>query len=221
MLKILALVVTVALGDSLNPSTIGPALFIASGKRARLAVLEFTLAVFVVHFAGGAILLLGPGHLLLPLVNKLAPTTRDALELAAGLALLLAGAVIWNQRHRLARKKLPSPNPRRKSSILLGATIIAIELPTAFPYFAAITAILGAADDTPAQLSLLAVYNLCFILPLVAVLITLLLAGERRDERLSRAREITERRWPEIFAAVPFVLGLAVAGFAGAALSGD
>jgi hypothetical protein len=86
MLKILVLVVTVALGDSLNPSTIGPAIFIASGARARLAVLEFTLAVFVVHFAGGAILLLGPGHLLLSLVNKLAPTTRDALELAAALA---------------------------------------------------------------------------------------------------------------------------------------
>jgi cytochrome c biogenesis protein CcdA len=149
MLKILVLVVTVALGDSLNPSTIGPAIFIASGARARLAVLEFTLAVFVVHFAGGAILLLGPGHLLLSLVNKLAPTTRDALELAAGLALLLAGTVIWNQRHRLAQRKLPSPSPKRKSSIRLGATIIAIELPTAFPYFAAITAILGAADDTP------------------------------------------------------------------------
>jgi cytochrome c biogenesis protein CcdA len=221
MLKILALVVTVALGDSLNPSTIGPALFIASGERARIAVLEFTLAVFVVHFAGGAILLLGPGHLLLSLVNKLAHTTRDALELAAGLALLLAGTVIWNQRQRLAQKKLPSRNSQRKSSILLGATIIAIELPTAFPYFAAITAILGAADDTPAQLSLLAVYNLCFILPLVAVLITLLLAGERADERFIRAREITERRWPEVFAAVLFVLGLAVAGFAGAALSRD
>ena len=104
---------------------------------------------------------------------------------------------------------------------MLGATIIAIELPTAFPYFAAITAILGAADDTPAQLSLLAVYNLCFILPLVAILLTLLLAGERADERLIRLREITERRWPEAFAAVLFVLGLAVAGFAGVALSGD
>ena len=221
MLKILALVVTVALGDSLNPSTIGPALFNASGKRARVAVLEFTLAVFVVHFLGGAILLLGPGHLLLSLVNKLAPTTRDALELAAGLALLLAGTVIWHQRYRLAQKKLPSPNPGRKSSMLVGATIIAIELPTAFPYFAAITAILGAADDTPAQLSLLAVYNLCFILPLIGVLITLLLAGDRADGRLTRAREITERRWPEAFAAVLFALGLAVAGFAGVALSGN
>ncbi|MGZ6651967.1 MAG: GAP family protein [Solirubrobacteraceae bacterium] len=221
MLKIVALVVTVALGDSLNPSTIGPALFIGSGERARIAVLEFTLAVFVVHFAGGAVLLLGPGHLLLSLVNKLAQTTRDALELAAGLALLLAGIVIWHQRHRLARKQLPRPNPRRKSSVLLGATIIAIELPTAFPYFAAITAILGAADDTPAQLSLLALYNLCFILPLVAILITLLIAGRRAGETLIRAREILERRWPEAFAAVLCGLGLALAGFAGTALSGD
>jgi cytochrome c biogenesis protein CcdA len=221
MLKIVALVVTVALGDSLNPSTIGPALFIASGERNRMAVLEFTLAVFVVHFAGGAVLLLGPGHLLLSLVNKLAPTTRDALELAAGLVLLLAGIVIWHQRHRLASKQLPRPNPRRKSSVVLGATIIAIELPTAFPYFAAITAILGAADDTPAQLSLLALYNLCFILPLVAILITILIAGQRASATLTGAREILERRWPEAFAAVLCVLGLALAGFAGAALSGD
>lgn len=221
MLKIVALVVTVALGDSLNPSTIGPALFIASAERARLAVLEFTLAVFVVHFAGGAVLLLGPGHLLLSLANNLSQTTRDVLELAAGLALLLTGMVIWHQRHRLARKRLPTPNPRRRSSFLLGATIIAIELPTAFPYFAAITAILGAADDTPAQLSLLALYNLCFILPLLAILITLLLAGGRAGEKLIRAREILKRRWPEVFAVVLCGLGLVLAGFAGAALSGD
>jgi cytochrome c biogenesis protein CcdA len=221
MLNIVALVVTVALGDSLNPSTIGPALFLASGERARIAVLEFILAVFVVHFCGGAILLLGPGHLLLSLVNKLAHTTRDALELAAGVALLVAAGVIWHQRHRLAQRKLPTPNPQHTSSILLGAAIIAIELPTAFPYFAAITAILGAADDTPAQLSLLALYNLCFILPLLVVLITLLLAGERADQRLIRVREISERRWPEVFAAVLFVLGLAVSAFAGAALSRD
>jgi hypothetical protein len=110
MLRVLGLVVAVALGDSLNPSTIGPALYIASGERSRLAVLEFTLAVFVVHFAGGAILVLGPGHLLLSLVNTLDHTVRDALELAAGIGLLLAGVVIWRQRKRLAQKDLPTPS---------------------------------------------------------------------------------------------------------------
>jgi hypothetical protein len=48
-----------------------------------------------------------------------------------------------------------------------------------------------------------------------------LIAGERADERFIRAREITERCWPEAFAAVLFVLGLAVAGFASAVLSGN
>jgi hypothetical protein len=56
MLRIIGLVIAIALGDSLNPSTIGPALYVASGDRARSGVLEFTLAVFLVHFAGGALL---------------------------------------------------------------------------------------------------------------------------------------------------------------------
>lgn len=221
MLRILGLVVTIALGDSLNPSTIGPALYIASGERARIAVLEFTLAVFVVHLAGGAILVLGPGELLLSLVNKLDPSTRDLLELGAGMALLVAGIVLWTKRRRLRQKDLPSPNPKRKSAILLGATIIAAELPTAFPYFAAIAAIVGSGNDTGAQLALLGAYNLCFILPLVAILMTLVVAGEHADELLTRARTVTERRWPEVFAVLLSLLGFAVAGLAGAALVSD
>jgi cytochrome c biogenesis protein CcdA len=221
LIRILGLVVTIALGDSLNPSTIGPALYIASGERARIAVVEFTLAVFVVHFAGGAILVLGPGELLLSLLHKLDSSTRDLLELAAGLALLVAGIVMWSQRRRLGQKDLPSPNPERKSAILLGATIIAAELPTAFPYFAAIAAIVGSGNDTAAQLALLGIYNLCFILPLVAILLTLVLAGRHADELLTHARRVTQRRWPEVFAVLLSIFGFAVAGLAGTALVGD
>jgi cytochrome c biogenesis protein CcdA len=221
LLRILGLVATIALGDSLNPSTIGPALYIASGERARIAVLEFTLAVFVVHLAGGAILVLGPGKLVVSLVNKLDPSARDLLELGAGVALMGAGIVLWAKRRRLRQKDLPSPNPKRKSAILLGATIIAAELPTAFPYFAAIAAILGLDTDTATQVTLLGVYNLCFILPLVTILITLVLAGQHADELLTRTRRVTQRRWPEVFAVLLSLLGLAVAGLASVALVSD
>jgi cytochrome c biogenesis protein CcdA len=219
VLRVLGLVVTVALGDSLNPSTIAPALYIASGDRARIGVLEFALAVFAVHFAGGAMLLLGPGSLLLSALNQLDTTSRDLLELAAGLALLLAAVMIWRHRERLAEKDLPSPTPRRQSSLLLGASIIAVELPTAFPYFAAITAVIGSGQTVTSRLFLLGVYNLVFALPLIAILVTLLLAGEGADERLTRARRLTESRWPQAFAAVLLLLGLAVTGFAAASLS--
>ncbi len=159
VLHLLGLVVAIALSDSLNPSTIAPALFVASGKRARHGVLEFTLAVFVVHFVGGAVLALGPAQLLLSLLNELGHTTRQVLETAAGVAMIVAAGLVWHHRGRLAQKDLPDPNPKRKSSVLLGATIIAVELPTAFPYFAAITAVAGSGLDVPAQLLLLAVYN--------------------------------------------------------------
>jgi len=141
VLRILGLVVTIALGDSLNPSTIAPALFVASGERPRIGVFEFMLAVFVVHFAGGAIIVIGPGQLLLSLLNDVGHTQRNVLELAAGLAMIAASLAVWHQRDRLAQKSLPDPTPRRKSRILLGASIIVVELPTAFPYFAALAAV--------------------------------------------------------------------------------
>src|SRR5881227_2262107 len=103
--------------------------------------------------------------------------------------MLLAAAAVWRRRRRLVEKDLPNPNPQRKSSILLGATIIGVELPTAFPYFAAIAAGLGSGAGATRQLLLLGLYNLCFVLPLITILATLLLAGEKAEELLTRGRE--------------------------------
>ena len=50
-------------------------------------------------------------------------------------------------------------SPRRKSSAILGATITAVELPTAFPYFAVIAAVVGADVDMAADRLLLVVFN--------------------------------------------------------------
>ena len=62
---------------------------------------------------------------------------------------------------------------------MLGASITAVELPTAFPYFAAIAAILGAGLGPVRDLVLLLVFNLCFVLPLVAIVATLTFAPDR------------------------------------------
>jgi cytochrome c biogenesis protein CcdA len=221
MLRIIGLVIAIALGDSLNPSTIGPALYVASGDRARSGVLEFTLAVFLVHFAGGALLLLGPGQLVLSLLNGIGHTTGDVLEIAAGVTMVTAAAALWHQRGRLADKDLPNPSPQRKSSLLLGATIIAVELPTAFPYFAAITAILGSDNDVPSQMLLLALYNLCFTLPLITILTTLLLAGHQAQNILTHGRQAIERRWPIVFAALLLLAGLILALIGSIGLAGS
>src|SRR5438309_1178077 len=140
MLRVVGVVLTIALVDSLNPSTVMPAVYLASGERARFSVLEFTIAVFLTHLAGGLLIAVGPGHLVLDLLPKISSEVQHVGELAFGLAMLCAALVLWHRRHRLAERAAPERNPKRKSSLALGASIIAVELPTALPYFAAIAA---------------------------------------------------------------------------------
>jgi cytochrome c biogenesis protein CcdA len=211
--RVIGLVVVIALADSLNPSTIAPGLYIAAGQRPRYRVLQFTASVFLVHLAGGTILIIGPGQLLLSLVNDLGETSRRLLELGAGLAMTIAAIIIWRRRRRLAEKDLPDPNPKGRSSAILGATIMVVELPTAFPYFGAIAAILGAGGSLPSQVFALVIYNLCFVLPLIAILATLLFVGDDAEAALNRWRDRLQQRWPAVLALLLLGFGIVVIAF--------
>jgi cytochrome c biogenesis protein CcdA len=219
MFRLIGLVVSIGLADSLNPTTIGPALYMATGERALGRVVEFTLAVFVVYLAGGLAIALGPGQLLLALVPKPDAEDRHVIEIVAGVALLVAAALLWRSRERLSRRDPPDLNPTGKSSALLGATITAVELPTAFPYFAVIAAIVGSGLDPVRQIVLLLMFNVCFVLPLLGIIVTLWFAGENAERWLSAGRNFLQRHWPRVLAilllmAGVFVTLLGVTGFA-------
>lgn len=208
MLRLIGLVVMVGLADSLNPSTIAPALYLGSGEKALSRVAEFTLAVFSVSLLAGVIVALGPGQLLSSLISHTDAAVRYVAELAAGTVLVAAATFLWLRRGRLAERGLPDPNPRRQSTLLLGATIAVVELPTAFPYFAAIAAIAGSGIAIGPQLLLLALFNVCFALPLVAIIATLLVAGDRAQGILATGRNALEQRWPAVLAALLMFAGL-------------
>ena len=210
MLRLLVLMITIGLADSVNPSTIAPALYLASGERPRTRVSEFTLAVFLVYLAGGALIALGPGQLIrhaLPDVD-VRQTVRYTGEIVAGALLIVGAAVIWTRRDRLLARGLPTTKPGRGSSLLLGASITALELPTAFPYFAAIAAILGSGLGPGRQFGLLLVFNICFIAPLLAIILTLVIAGHRADRLLAKGRRLFERRWPHLLFWLILVVGV-------------
>src|SRR2546423_297030 len=116
MLRLLGLVIAIGLADSLNPSTIAPALYLAIGERPRTQVAEFTLAVFVVYLAGGALITLGPGQLLRNIIPDVDVhhTVRYVAELVAGVLLLPAAAGILRGRGTLINPRPPpSSRPRR------------------------------------------------------------------------------------------------------------
>lgn len=211
MLRLIGLVVSIGIADSLNPSTIAPALYLASADRAKSRVIEFTGAVFGVYLLGGIVIALGPGQLLLSLVPHPGRHLSYVLEVVAGVAMLTAAAFLWGYRDRLGRRELSAEfTGDRGSSALLGATITAVELPTAFPYFAAIAAIVGSGYDIVRQVMLLVLFNICFIAPLLGIIATLEFAGPNAGRLLTLGREKLEAHWPAVLAILALVAGLFV-----------
>ena len=219
MLELIGFVVSVGLADSVNPSTLGPAIYIATGPAAVRRVLEFTAGVFAVFLAGGLFIALGPGELLLSFVPRPSSTTKHLVQLAAGGTLAAASVVLFVKRRALASRPLPGRTLSSGSAFFLGAGISAVEFPTAVPYFAVIAAVVGSGTSVLERVELLALFCAVFCAPLLAIVAILLLAGERAERPLERAGEILQAHWPTLLAGLLLVVGAAVAAVGAAGLA--
>lgn len=218
MVRQLVVAISVGLADSLNPSTGGPALFLATTPHRVRRVTEFTIGVFLVNLVGGLLLTIGPGRLLLGLLPHPHRTVRHLIELAAGVALLIAAVALWRRRRKLASHELPMRSGG--SAFIAGASIAAIELPTAVPYLAVIAGIVASGMRVPGEILLLVVFNVAFVLPLLAIALVLLVLGDRATPWLEQAGAWLQRSWPAVLATVLMGAGSILAVLGGTGLLG-
>jgi cytochrome c biogenesis protein CcdA len=205
MLGLTLIVASIALADSINPSTLIPALFLARGHSVgRLA--SFTLGVFAVYLVGGLVLVIGPGRALIRSLEHVHGPVEHWIEAVGGVLVLAFAVVVWRSRNRAADPERVGRVRSRRSAFALGAGIMAIELPTAFVYFGAISAILAAHHVLPLDVSLVVAYNLLFVVPLLALLAAARFTGDRIDHLIASAGE-----------RLRYLCQLAVAGVAGIA----
>src|ERR1700744_5028656 len=208
MLRLIGLMISIGFADSMNPSTIAPAMYLATGKRdPRRQVAQFTLAVFAVYLVGGLAIALGPGELVLDLAPHPRPGLKYLFEIIGGVVLLTIAAVLWAFRKLLAQRPLPEARTDSRSSPIPGATITAIELPTAFPYFAAIAAVVSSGYGIWHRVFLILVFNVTFVLPLLAILAVLQFAGPNAQQVLGTSRAWLQRNWPVALAAICVIAG--------------
>lgn len=213
-----ALVVTIGLADSLNPSTVAPAVALAIQEHGARRAAAFTAGVGLVSLAGGVVLVAGPGEAILAAIPQPADTVKHIGEVAFGVVLLVLAALAWAGRHRLARSLAQSDQDEdegaRRSgtgtAFGLGAGIMALELPTAFPYFAAIAAIVGTGAPVASQLLLVVLFNVAFVLPLLAIVAVRAIAGDRAAAQLARLRDGVARHAGMALALVLSAGGLAL-----------
>jgi cytochrome c biogenesis protein CcdA len=194
MVAVTILVVWIAAIDSLNPSTVLPAVVLGLADDGPRRILLFASGVFTVSVAGGTTLIFALGRTVLTRAAHPTAHTRHLSELVAGVVLLALAALLWAARGRIrARLEL-----RRKatggSAFGLGAVIMAVELPTAFPYFAALLATIETVRSAAGEVALATVYNVAFVLPLLLIAV---LAARARG-RVARLSAAVERVGPAV-----------------------
>jgi cytochrome c biogenesis protein CcdA len=212
MTHLLAVVIGVGLVDSLNPSTIVPALYLAAGRHAVRSLLGFVAGVYVTSLTAGVIIALGPGKAIMSRVPHPGDHTRHLIEIAAGGFAILLSGVLWLQRERVAHHVTTSAEKVDRNSLFFGAGIVLVELPTAIPYFAVIATVVGSDRAAATQVVLLAIFNLCFVLPLLAILGLRTLAGERALGLLARIRSRVDAWLATLAPALVLVVGLVLVG---------
>jgi len=186
MIALTLLVASVALADSLNPSTVIPGLWLASAPAAG-GLASFTLGVFSVYTAGGLVLLFGPGRVLINALHHFHGPFEHVVEAVGGLLVLAVAVALWRSRTSRDEQPRARRSYTRASAFALGAGIMAIELPTAFMYFGVISAILAAHQAAPAEFALVVAYNVLFVAPLIALLAIRRWGGERVDGWITSA----------------------------------
>ncbi|MBS1844085.1 MAG: GAP family protein [Actinobacteria bacterium] len=211
LLSLSLVVAAIALPDSINPSLILTDLFLAAGPHPVRRTVTFAISVLVVTMFGGVLIMLGLAELVRSLLPRLSDEVKYALITAGGLSLALGGATIWVRREALVRRRSPRTNESRRqsgSAVLMGGGIAGVELLTAFPYFATITIIVGSSASAPGKFILLGIYNVVYILPLIAISVVCLAMGPRASEFLNRIRDSVLTHWPIFVAPLAVVLGI-------------
>jgi cytochrome c biogenesis protein CcdA len=223
MIALVALVVSVGLADSLNPTTIGPALYLATTKRAARSLSAFTLGVFGTYLVGGLVLTLGPGQLLLSALPTPSRHVKHLVEIVLGVAALVLALALWLRREHLARglEKAQQRPLRGRSSFGLGAGITAFELPTALPYFAVIAAIIDADRGVAVSVALIVLFNVAFVAPLLAILVARVVLGERAERWFARVRPSVMRWAPQLVPALILVVAISLFAVGGIGLAAD
>jgi cytochrome c biogenesis protein CcdA len=203
-------VMLIGFGDSLNPTTIGAAMYLATLDHPRRRLTEFLAGFLGVNLLGGLLVMLGPGELLLGIVPKPRATARHVIEVIAGLALLTIAVLLWSGRRALGRRKPPTSSGSKRTGFMLGAGLAAVELPTALPYFAAIAVIVGSGLSISGRVLALVLFNVAFIAPVLAILLALVILGDSVREPLARIHAWILRHWPSLLACIAALAGAAI-----------
>ncbi len=215
MLNLLLLLIPIAIVDSFNPTAIAAIIvLLATPKpvpRVAAAILGFAFAYFVF----GVLVILGAGSLF----AQIGAWLSNPPPLFYGLQLALAGGLFYYFfRQRRAQPKAVEADPTASvrwaatplAAFVLGAALNASELPTAFPYLAALERIAASQVLATEAIVALVLYAFVFVLPMLFILGLYLRLHERAAPLITRVSGGVERWSGRLLAWGALALGVGI-----------
>ena len=135
------------------------------------------------------------------------PNTEELiLQLVIGLVLVVFGVRIARARKGPAEKEAPSTMTAGRA-LLAGAGLTIVGMPGAVPYLAAIDLILRSDLSTSQAVMVILFYNIVFVVPLAAIVLSRLLLGERSRALLEGVRRFLDTWGQRVVVSLMLVLG--------------
>jgi cytochrome c biogenesis protein CcdA len=204
MLLLLTSIITLTLIDSLNPSTTAAQIFLLALKKPVSRVISFILGTFVMYTAFGFIIIFILGEPIKGFFYELGSTDYLIL-LAIGIALIAVGTILGWKRYigKEGRSKsegyvkkamapmmamLKTLNPVH--TFFFGMASTAFDLPTSAFYFVALASLLDAGIGPFETTSLLILYNLLYIIPLIVILLIYMIARDKSGPLMNRINKL-------------------------------
>jgi threonine/homoserine/homoserine lactone efflux protein len=158
--------------------------------------------IFVVYFAGGIIIQFG--------LDKLITDFLENYSLVVSVIEIIIGVILLCLGYRYRKHTKPTEPNRPKSlkpshTFLFGFIVTASDIPTAFPYLAAIGRIIQENPPLITTIFLLSFYTLLYELPLIIILGLYFIKQEKIEGILQRATRVLYR-WIGTVIIVFFVL---------------
>jgi cytochrome c biogenesis protein CcdA len=210
MHNLLVSLVAIAALDSLNPTAVALQIYLLSTHKPVARSIAFIIGVFLAYWTAGLTVILGASKLMATVIGDAGFSLPEpyiyTIQFLIGLALSIAGLKLKTSAPA-GRGKRPK-NLTLNRTFLLGMAMTILEFPTALPYLAAIEQIARAKLDLLTIMSILGLYNLVFVLPLI-ILVCIYVLFHRQSAILLPRINLAIAIWsPKILRALLLGLGI-------------
>ncbi len=206
---LIAPLVAIAALDSLNPTATAIQVYLLSTPKPLARSVLFILGVFLAYWTAGLLIVLGFGKVITTLMSTAGSFLSNpiiyVLQFIIGAVMLTVG---WTLNTANEQKAVKHPkNLKPTYTFLLGLGVTIWEFPTALPYLAALERVIQARLDLLSIMSVLGLYNVLFVLPLVVLLGIYIVFQESAAALLNAINRSINRFAPKILRVILIGLG--------------